>query len=269
MEKFATTYAQVADNAKRLNSMASGATEQRKFFKERVANALYHVVIPSSDGWIFSPIKWAAGPRSTIETYSLDKGPNTQKFRAAITRMGFHQISPGQNLHDDFYIAFVEYCSAHGFNHSAPDLIKRHYHVWPDDNLVLDDDASGFPDEISDPDQYWEGAKKTVSVNRFERDGHARTDCIKHHGVNCSVCSINFADLYGDHGAGFIHVHHIVPLSTIDARYQVDPIRDLIPVCPNCHAMLHRKCSGTRRYLSIDELRKTIVEAKKQRVARP
>jgi 5-methylcytosine-specific restriction protein A len=36
-----------------------------------------------------------------------------------------------------------------------------------------------------------------------------------------------------------IHVHHIVPVSSIGEKYKVDPINDLIPVCPNCHAVFH------------------------------
>ncbi|RME44545.1 MAG: HNH endonuclease, partial [Chloroflexi bacterium] len=46
---------------------------------------------------------------------------------------------------------------------------------------------------------------------------------------------------YGELGKGFIHVHHVIPLSEIDSRYEVDPINDLCPVCPNCHAMIHRE----------------------------
>jgi 5-methylcytosine-specific restriction protein A len=40
---------------------------------------------------------------------------------------------------------------------------------------------------------------------------------------------------------GFIHVHHIKPLAKLGSNYKIDPIKDLRPVCPNCHAVLHRK----------------------------
>jgi len=52
---------------------------------------------------------------------------------------------------------------------------------------------------------------------------------------------MNFASVYGGVGDGFIHVHHIVPVSVIGTGYIINPIDDLVPVCPNCHAMLHRK----------------------------
>ena len=50
---------------------------------------------------------------------------------------------------------------------------------------------------------------------------------------------MEFGKVYGKPGDGFIHVHHLVPVSSRGKRYRLDPINDLIPVCPNCHAMLH------------------------------
>ena len=45
--------------------------------------------------------------------------------------------------------------------------------------------------------------------------------------------------MYGDSAVGFIHVHHLKPLAEIGAEYEVDPIEDLRPICPNCHAVIH------------------------------
>ncbi|PCP15512.1 HNH endonuclease, partial [Klebsiella pneumoniae] len=36
-------------------------------------------------------------------------------------------------------------------------------------------------------------------------------------------------------------IHHLIPLSGIKQDYRLNPETDLIPVCPNCHAMLHRR----------------------------
>lgn len=96
-----------------------------------------------------------------------------------------------------------------------------------------------YPEEVSN--ELKEGSKKTIIVNSYERNLKARSECIKEYGVSCNVCGFNFEETYGKRGKGFIHVHHIVPISDIGDEYQVDPIRDLRPVCPNCHAMLHRK----------------------------
>lgn len=100
-------------------------------------------------------------------------------------------------------------------------------------------EAPLFPDEVVD-EVFVEGAVTQVTVNRYERNLAARQKCIDHHGATCWVCSFDFEARYGEPGKGFIHVHHLVPLSTIQESYEVDPINDLIPVCPNCHAMIHR-----------------------------
>jgi predicted HNH restriction endonuclease len=97
-----------------------------------------------------------------------------------------------------------------------------------------------------------EGAVKWVSVNRYERNTSARRACITAHGA---VCRLDFAEMYGEAGEGFIHVRHLVQLSTIGQTFEIDPIDDLAPVCPNCHAMLHR---GTDTPRTIDELRALI-----------
>ena len=59
-------------------------------------------------------------------------------------------------------------------------------------------------------------------------------------GCKCAACGFDFAISYGDLGRDFIHVHHLKPLRAIVAEYEVDPKNDLVPVCPNCHAMIHR-----------------------------
>lgn len=113
-------------------------------------------------------------------------------------------------------------------------------------------DQTGPPsDEIAAGDEYWEGALSTIQVNAYERNAAARHACLSHYGVECQVCSFDFEQIYGELGASFIHVHHIVPLSEIGETYLVDPVNDLIPVCPNCHAMIHR----SRPALSIQELK--------------
>lgn len=111
---------------------------------------------------------------------------------------------------------------------------------------------SVFPDEISEV--LFEGLKEQVSVNKYERSSRARKKCIEYHGTSCSVCRMNFEEVYGEIGKGFIHVHHIVPLSEINSEYKLNYKDDLIPVCPNCHSMLHKKIDGVQ--VSLDTLKK-------------
>lgn len=86
-----------------------------------------------------------------------------------------------------------------------------------------------------------EGAALEVTLTRYERDPQARALCLAHYGVSCLACGANFEQLYGEVGRGFIHVHHVEPLAVSGDAHVVDPVTDLRPVCPNCHAMLHRK----------------------------
>lgn len=100
-----------------------------------------------------------------------------------------------------------------------------------------------YPDEISKNEEIkiLEGSKKQVLVNVYERDTKARQACLEEFGYICKICGFDFEKKYGLIGKEFIHVHHLIPLSEIKEEYEVNPIEDLIPVCPNCHAMLHRK----------------------------
>ena len=85
-----------------------------------------------------------------------------------------------------------------------------------------------------------EGRKYEISANRYERSPINRTLCIAEYGYVCQVCGFDFEKTYGSIGKRYIHVHHIIPVSQMGPGYMVDPVKDLIPVCPNCHAMLHR-----------------------------
>lgn len=103
--------------------------------------------------------------------------------------------------------------------------------------MELNEQSAALPEEV--PESAWEGARRSVTVNSFERNPAARAACIEHHGSACAICGFDFSVQYGAEFQGFIHVHHVVPLATIGKKYKVDPKSDLLPVCPNCHAVLH------------------------------
>ena len=88
---------------------------------------------------------------------------------------------------------------------------------------------------------YEEGNPRRVEVTIYERDPKARQKCIDHHGPICVACRLEFENRYGDLGKGYIQVHHLVPVSKWGEKYTLDPIKDLCPICPNCHAMVHRR----------------------------
>lgn len=113
-----------------------------------------------------------------------------------------------------------------------------------------------IPQEI--PDTFYEsGVGKKILVNKYERNSTARRKCIELYGTKCIICGFNSADIYGNDFLDKIEVHHIVPINEIQADYKVDPSKDLVPVCPNCHMILHTKMSNGK-YPTVSYLHKLI-----------
>lgn len=86
-----------------------------------------------------------------------------------------------------------------------------------------------------------EGAKTLIEVNRYERDRRNRAAAIAIHGYTCKACYLDMGERYGPAAAGLIEVHHVTPVSKMGPGYIVDPRTDLIPLCPNCHSITHRR----------------------------
>ncbi|MCK5242520.1 EVE domain-containing protein [bacterium] len=112
-----------------------------------------------------------------------------------------------------------------------------------------------IPEEIDARQVHYEGAKQRIVVNSYERNNNARKKCLKHHKAICKICNISFEKKYGPKAKGVIHVHHLKPISQIGEKYKLDPIKDIVPVCPNCHAVIHMK----GKHLQVDEVRRMLV----------
>jgi|SRR5882724_10078670 len=110
------------------------------------------------------------------------------------------------------------------------------------------------PTENLNEQTFNEGTVTQVLQTRYERNPFAREQCLKHFGYKCSVCDFDFADFYGEIGKNFIHVHHLAQIASVKKSYSIDPTKDLRPVCPNCHAMLHRQNPA----FTIEELKSRI-----------
>jgi 5-methylcytosine-specific restriction endonuclease McrA len=109
-------------------------------------------------------------------------------------------------------------------------------------------------EELSTEVEFLEGSARSVLVNAYERNRRAREKCLRHYGRTCAVCGFNFEARYGEAAAGYIQVHHIVPIAKLGQEYRLDPVTDLQPVCPNCHAVIHRR----EPPFSIDEVREML-----------
>ena len=114
--------------------------------------------------------------------------------------------------------------------------------------------VSQISEELSRDEEFDEGTAIRVEVNRYERDPIARERCIQHYGATCIACGVSMPDRYGPQVLGLIHVHHLRPLASLRKRAPVNPIQDLRPVCPNCHAVIH----STNPPRSIEEVNKMV-----------
>ena len=112
--------------------------------------------------------------------------------------------------------------------------------------------------QVFDGNKYFEGSPRLVLTKRHERNPEARKRCIEHFGAICVCCNLDFEITYGFIGKGFIHVHHLERISDVGRNYEVDPIKDLRPVCPNCHAMIHRQSPP----LTINEIKEILIDNK-------
>ena len=119
------------------------------------------------------------------------------------------------------------------------------------------------PGHINMLSYFIEGARQEIHTTSYERNPKARTACIEAHGYSCAVCGFNFEEVFGEIGKSYIHVHHLRHLSEINNEYVVDPVNDLKPVCPNCHAMLHR--STDEGFISIEDLKEIIEQNSQQK----
>lgn len=97
-----------------------------------------------------------------------------------------------------------------------------------------------------------EGLKKVREVKVYERSSTLRNYAIEHftvkNHISCQCCSFDFEDFYGSEiGKGFIEIHHTKPIF----QYEDDDLentlenalKNLAPVCSNCHRMIHRNWS--------------------------
>jgi len=122
-------------------------------------------------------------------------------------------------------------------------------------SFETDQAAFGAPTKKSVPSE--EGRKLIRKHVTYERKPGNRALAIEIHGRTCAVCTFNFDDFYGrEYADSYIQIHHIKPLSKYEGK--IDPAKDLLPLCANCHAMAHRRRDTVT---SIEELKELIEKA--------
>lgn len=151
-------------------------------------------------------------------------------------------------------------------------VMEAYVAKFPQLRATVDQLLSGYPagisgwlpDEVARSATLVEGAVRQITVNAYERNPKARRQCIAAHQARCHICGFDFGTAYGPEFAGFIHVHHLRPLAEIRGEYIVDPIEDLRPVCPNCHAIIHH---GGGKPRSIEEVQQLLAQQRAEQGA--
>ncbi|MCH9758068.1 MAG: HNH endonuclease [Proteobacteria bacterium] len=201
---------------------------------------------------------------STIATYSNDLQLNRKIYPNLKNRIQKKSIYDIQTVEEYEKLKNVILDEAEIIKNTRTQKLKTHgflriiinnnYYL----NFLEDETSTTLAEESGVSETSVEGAVRQITVNAYERDSKARKKCIDRYGYKCAVCDFDFQKTYGARGEKYIHVHHLVALSTIGQEYEVDPIKDLRPVCPNCHAMIHRRQPD----LSIEELEQIIEDNK-------
>ncbi len=133
--------------------------------------------------------------------------------------------------------------------------------MWQEAQMELDayrcqEDLDTTVVEVSEEENNGtEGSRQIVYTTRYERNPRNRMAAIRLHGTKCQACGFDFEKHYGEHGKGFIEVHHVKPLHTLGEEAVINPETDLVCLCSNCHRMIHHKRG---QVLTLAELRNLI-----------
>lgn len=191
-------------------------------------------------------LEYVAKILGRIEDVSHEKIPTLNGLLVSesspLPSYGFKFVFDSYNgMSDEKKRLFVDEKNKEALEYKRWDWVLNVLGLIPFSNNDGENGVGLYPDEVGEQFFFSEGHATQVYVNRYERNNEARRKCIQLNGCKCAVCGMDFEKQYGEIGKGFIHVHHIIPISSIGKDYQIDYKKDLIPVCPNCHSMLHRK----------------------------
>jgi len=143
---------------------------------------------------------------------------------------------------------------SHTSNESIPGPTR--FVLYPNDLLPEDEDITiGVAEKTQTYLPMVEGKERSRIQTYYERNPRLRVQAIKIHGTKCFICGFEFSKKYGPFGEGYIEIHHLIPHSSIKGEREIDPQKDLIPVCSNCHRMIHKPRDT---WLSIVEMQKMI-----------
>ena len=222
-------------------------------------------IIKKAD-WSFFKYNGSGIPKATRNYWNINNLSSGEKLHIILnykgveyesyividkTRFQRSQIFWNSDLGNIFKLLYPNYNNKNDLDYPSLQFkkISNTYYIISFVNEI-NDDYLFLPPNYSNI----EGRKLYFQSTRYERDAKLRQQALNIHGYSCFVCGFNFFETYGEIGRQFIHVHHINPLSQIGEQ-SVNPITDLVPVCPNCHCMIHR---DKKYILTIEELKQIL-----------
>jgi putative restriction endonuclease len=158
---------------------------------------------------------------------------------------------------DGKYLEVIPHSKIKNFWRDAvrPMAIEQFNEILGHAELLPSTSIDGVENGAMELKTWVEGGKTVYLGTKYERDPKLRKQAIEIHGEACNVCGFDFGKAYGEHGKGFIHVHHVTPISAFGGKKQVDPRKDLVTLCANCHAAIHRRHGSM---ISVEELKKML-----------
>lgn len=233
----------VAANLSTLYSYLSGTPEEKKFAIGIINRGRNFVLWRSGEEWLSGPSRFVGYQKNDMRHESTVFGAHGGRTDQVLDRLIGNRISTGDAGYDECETLHLEFCTR---TNSKQSNHERSYWLLNYDNLEY-------------TYLYQEGRSIQSLSTRYERSFEARAICLREYGYRCCICNFDFEETYGDLGRHFIHVHHLTPLASIREEYELDPINDLRPVCPNCHSMVHRRATMA----TIGELQRLIRSSKK------
>ncbi|HHL42565.1 MAG TPA: hypothetical protein ENJ42_03010 [Hellea balneolensis] len=220
------------------------------------------VIIKQDDGYEIIRLRYLAHHLETGEycRRAVGKGQKYNELTKCLQEAGFRKVERAANTETDEFVIYRDFYLALPTNDSSnfSSRIAKKMTFWRRDISSLIPEASDHVPAGK------EGAVIQATSNQYERKPEYRQACVEYFEgkdgrIACQVCDMDFESRYGEIGRGFIHIHHIDPLGDGQGEREIVPTRDLVPVCPNCHAMLHKK-PGIGNAYTLEEIRQRLKE---------
>ena len=245
MDKLDVIYAAIRETSDDL-------IENTEAWKRELGSSKNYICTPDLKHWTFGKSVGANGE------YHYNGGVAKKR----LYNIGFVDIlsNPDKDIKEKYIQAFLTWADkVKGYPivekfHNDQSSTKR-FELLVHKSL-LEATKSAVPTSEKDPIQNFdEGFKKHIVKEVSSRDPRLTAAAKKLYGTKCSVCDFDFGKYYGDHGDGFIEIHHLHPIARGSRKSTVEDVR---PVCSNCHRMLHRG----NNIMTVEELKSIINQSR-------